>query len=130
VVVLTANLLQGNRVTSNYEGFASVVFSIPPLASAGLTEDAARATGRRFRTNRGDTSGWFHTRRVGETASGFKVLVDEDTDHILGAHLLGPHADEVINLFAVAIRLRIPTRELKQLPFAYPTSGSDIRFML
>ena len=130
VGVLVTNMLEGNRRTPNYDGIASAVFTIPPLASAGLTEDAARAAGRRFRTNRQDTSGWFHTRRVGETTSGFKVLIEEGTDHILGAHLLGPHADEVINLFSAAIRLRIPAPELQQVIFAYPTNGSDVRFML
>jgi glutathione reductase (NADPH) len=58
------------------------------------------------------------------------VLIEEGTERILGAHLLGPHADETINLFAVAIRLRIPAGDLKQVPFAYPTHSSDIRFML
>ncbi|HEY2993974.1 MAG TPA: NAD(P)/FAD-dependent oxidoreductase [Methylomirabilota bacterium] len=130
VAVLTANLLHGNTRRVSYDGIASAVFTIPPLASAGLGEDAARAAGLKFRVNHQDTSGWFHTRRVGETASGCKVLIEEDTDRILGAHVLGPHAEEVINLFAVAIRLRIPARELKEVLFAYPTSGSDIRFML
>ncbi|HEX9420861.1 MAG TPA: NAD(P)/FAD-dependent oxidoreductase [Methylomirabilota bacterium] len=128
--VIVTNLLEGNRRPSNYEGIASAVFTIPPLASVGLLEDAARTTGRRFRVNYQDTAGWFNTQRVGETASGFKVLIDEETDHILGAHLLGPRADEVINLFAVAVRLRIPARELQQVLFAYPTYGSDVRFML
>jgi len=128
--VIVTNLLEGNRRPSNYEGVASAVFTIPPLASVGLLEDPARTTGRRFRVNHQDTAGWFNTRRVGETASGFKVLIDEETDHILGAHLLGPRADEVINLFAVAVRLRIPARELQQVLFAYPTYGSDVRFML
>jgi glutathione reductase (NADPH) len=128
--VLVTNLLEGNRRAVNYEGIASAVFTIPPLASAGLTEDAARAAGLKFRANWQDTSGWFNTRRVGETASGFKVLIEEGTGHILGAHLLGPHAPEVINLFAVAIRLRIPADDLQQVIFAYPTNGSDIRFML
>lgn len=127
--VLVTNLLEGNRRAVNYEGIASAVFTIPPLASAGLTEDAARAAGLKFRTSWQDTSGWFNTRRVGETASGFKVLTEEGTGRVLGAHLLGPHAAEVINLFAVAIRLRIPADDLKQVIFAYPTNGSDVRFM-
>lgn len=128
--VLVANLLEGNRRTVNYEGIASAVFTIPPLASTGLTEEAARAAGLRFRTNWQDTSGWFNTRRVGESASGFKVLIEEGSGRIVGAHLLGPHAAEVINLFAVAIRLRIPATDLQQVLFAYPTNGSDVRFML
>jgi glutathione reductase (NADPH) len=80
--------------------------------------------------HRQDTSTWFNTRRVGEMAAGFKVLVDETADRIIGAHLLGPHADETINLFAAAIRLGIPASELRQVPFAYPTFGADVRFML
>src|SRR5262245_7293918 len=91
-------------------------------------EEAARAAGLKLRKTWQDTSGWFNTRRVGETASGFKVLVEEGTDHILGAHVLGPNAAEVINLFATTIRLRIPADDLKQssLPIrrAAPTSGS------
>ena len=125
--VLTTNLL--DRRTPNYDGLASAVFSLPPLASAGLTEAAARGAGLAFRTSRQDTSGWFNTRRVGETTAGSKVLIEEGTDRIIGAHLLGPHA-EVINLFAMAIRLRIPAGELKQVVYAYPTYGSDIRFMV
>src|SRR5438309_5708895 len=70
-LVLTANLLEGNRRTVNYDGFASAVFTIPPIASAGLLESAAHAAGLKFRTRWQETSGWFHTRRVGETASGF-----------------------------------------------------------
>jgi glutathione reductase (NADPH) len=130
VGVLVTNLLEGHRRAVNYDGIASAVFTIPPLASAGLAEDAARAAGLNFRTNWQDSSGWFNTRRVGESASGFKVLIEEGTNLVLGAHLLGPHAAEVINLFAVAIRLKIPATELQQVIFAYPTYGSDIRFML
>jgi glutathione reductase (NADPH) len=130
VEVLVTNLLEGNRRAPNYDGLASAVFALPPLAATGLTEEAARAKNLTFRTNWQDTSGWFNTRRVGETTSGFKVLIGEDTGRILGAHLLGPRADEVINLFAVAIRLGIPAADLKDVIFAYPTNGSDLPSML
>ena len=128
--VLTANFLEGSHRTVNYEGFASAVFTVPPLASTGLSEADARARGSKLRVNFQETSGWFNTRRTGETVSGFKVLVDEETKRVLGAHLLGPQADEVINLFAVAIRLGLRVDDLKETLFSYPTFGSDIRFML
>jgi len=130
VEVLVTNLLEGNRREPNYNGIASAVFTLPPLASTGLTEEAARARNLKFRTNWADTSGWFNTRRVGETASGYKTLIEEDTGRILGAHLLGPHADEVINVFAAAVRLGIRANDLKDVIFAYPTNGSDIKYML
>jgi glutathione reductase (NADPH) len=129
-VVLTDNLLHGNRCRVDYTGFASAVSPLPPLASVGLIEAAAREAGRRVRITHQDTAGWFHTRRVGETASGFKVLIDEDTGLILGAHLLGQHAHEVINLFALAMRARMPAEELRQVHYAYPTYASDVRFMV
>ena len=62
--------------------------------------------------------------------TGFKVLVEEDTDHLLGAHILGLHAEEVINLFALAIRTGLSATELKQMVYAYPTSASDINYMV
>ena len=62
--------------------------------------------------------------------SGFKVLVEEDSGRILGAHLLGLHAEEVINLFAMAIRLGLRADDIKRMIYAYPTSSSDISYMV
>jgi len=67
---------------------------------------------------------------MGETTSGFKVLVEEGSQRILGAHLFGPHAEEAINVFAVAVRFGSRAEELKQVLFAYPTSASDVVHML
>ena len=128
--VVAANLLQGNHRQPNYAGIASVVFTVPALASAGLTEAAARVQGFQFRVHCEDTSQWFSSLRRGETTAGFKVLVEEGNQRILGAHLFGPHAEEVINAFAVAVRFGIRAEELKQVLFAYPTSASDIVHMV
>ncbi len=128
--VVAANVLEGNHQTPNYAGIASVVFTVPALASVGLTEEAARAQGLQFDVHHEETSQWFSSLRMGETTSGYKVLVEEESQRILGAHLFGPHAEEVINIFAVAVRCGIRATELKQVLFAYPTSASDIVYML
>ena len=73
---------------------------------------------------------WYTARRVAETVYGFKTLIEEDSERILGAHLVGPHAEEVINLFALAIRQNLTADDLKQTIFAYPTAASDIGYML
>ena len=129
-VIVASNLLKGNRHKPDYSGIPTVVFTIPPLASVGLSEEAARQQGLRFRTKHETTSNWYSSRRVGETVSAYKVLVEEDTDRILGAHLLGGQAEEVINLFALAIRSGIPAKSLKHTLFAYPSHGSDVAYML
>jgi glutathione reductase (NADPH) len=56
--------------------------------------------------------------------------VEEDTDRILGAHILGGEAGEVINLFALAIRSGMCATDSKHMLFAYPTSGSNMTRML
>jgi glutathione reductase (NADPH) len=128
--VVAVNLLHGNHRTPDYTGLASVVFTVPALATVGLSEADASAQGLRFQTRYQATSQWFTSRRVGETVSRYKVLVEEDSQRILGAHLFGPHAEEVINIFAVALRFGIGADGLKQMLFAYPTSASDVVHML
>jgi glutathione reductase (NADPH) len=127
--IVAANLLQGNHQTPNYLGFPTVVFTVPPLAAVGLGEEEARRQGLRFRVRKEETSGWYSSRRVGETCSGFKVLVEEGTERILGAHLLGGQAEEVINLFSVAIRSGMRADDLKRMVFAYPTHASNLPYM-
>jgi len=129
-MIVAANLLKGNHQKPNYLGIPTVVFAIPPLASVGLSEREAREQGLKFKLKKEMTSSWYSSRRVGETCSGFKVLVEEGTDRILGAHLLGSQAEEVINLFAVAMRSGIPATDLKHMLFAYPTHGSNLPYML
>jgi len=56
--------------------------------------------------------------------------VDEGSGKILGAHLLGPGSEELINVFAVAMRSGMRARELKDVIFAYPTRASDAAYMV
>lgn len=128
--VVAANMLKGNNKTADYSGIPSVVFTIPPLASVGLQERTANELGLKFRVHQKDTSGWYTSRRVAEKYSSFKTLVEEDSNRILGAHVLGPHAEEVINIFALAIRNGISADEIRRMIYAYPTSSSDLSYMV
>lgn len=128
--VAAANLLEGNRHQPDYRGVPSVAFTIPPIAAVGLSEDQAREQGLKFRTQSRKASDWFTARQAAEQTYGFKIMVEEGTGYIVGAHLLGPHADEVINVFALAIRHELTADDLKATMFAYPTGASDIGSML
>lgn len=128
--VVAANLLKGNSRTAEYRSMPSVVFALPPLARVGLLEAEARSKGLRFKVNAGDTSQWYSSRRVAERVSGYKILVEEDTDRILGAHLLGKDAEDVINVFALAIQTDIKAATLRHMLFSYPSRCSDIPYML
>ncbi len=128
--VVTANLLHGNTRTPNYAGIPSVVFTIPALATVGVTEAAARNAGMNVRVNAGQTGTWYSQRRLRETTGMFKTIVDQNTDRIVGAHLLGPSAEEVINIFALAIRYGLTAAALREMIYSYPTRSSDIAYML
>jgi glutathione reductase (NADPH) len=128
--IVAANLLKGNTRTPDFRGIPSVVFTVPPLAGVGLTEANAREQQLDMRVSTQDTSSWYSNRRVAETCAMFKVIVENQTGRVVGAHLLGPHAEEVINLFALAIRSGVPASDLKHLLYAYPTSGSDVPYMI
>jgi glutathione reductase (NADPH) len=127
---VAANLLGGNRHRPDYRGIPSVAFTLPPIGAVGMSEAEGRSKGVRMRVNCEKTADWFTARRLNESVYGFKTLIDEDSGHILGAHLVGPHAEEVINLFAVAIRHGITAEQLRDTVFAYPTSASDVAYML
>jgi glutathione reductase (NADPH) len=129
-LIVAANLLKGNHQSPNYLGIPSVVFTIPQLSAVGLSEREAREQNLKFTVKKETTSTWYSSRRVAETHSGYKVLVEADTDRILGAHILGSEAGEVINLFALAIRSGIRATDLRHMLFAYPTSGSNLTRML
>ena len=148
--IVASNLLKGNHLKPNYIGVPSVVFTIPPLASVGLQETAAKEQGLHFKTNfQKNTSGWYTSRRIGESYSGFKVLVEQrqgnattatnsddddfesnDGGRVLGAHILGTHAEEIINIFALAIKFGLNITDIKNAIFSYPTKSSDIGYML
>ncbi|NKE48496.1 NAD(P)/FAD-dependent oxidoreductase [Roseomonas frigidaquae] len=128
--VAAANLIKGNHAKPDYRGVPSVAFTVPPITTVGLGEAEARERGLKFRVKSEKVPQWFTARRLAERIYGFKTLVEEDTGHILGAHLVGPHADEVINLFGLAIRHGLTAADLKETMFAYPTGASDIGYMI
>ena len=66
---------------------------------------------------------WYTARRVGESVYGYKTLVEESSGRVLGAHLVGPHADEVINLFGLAIRHSLTADDLDLFTYEF---GDDL----
>lgn len=127
--VVAANLL-GASVTPDYRATPTVVFTLPPLASVGITEEEARKKGVKFRVNFQNTSGWYSSRRINQEHSASKVLVEEGSGKILGAHILGHNAEEMINILAIAMRYGLTADDLKNTIWAYPTNASDITYMV
>jgi glutathione reductase (NADPH) len=128
--VVAANILEGNRHRPDYRGVPNVAFTLPPIAAVGLSEAEARKQAPKLRVKSAKVSDWYTARRAGEAVYGYKTLVEGESGRILGAHLVGPHADEVINLFGLAIPHNLTADDLETTMFAYPTGASDIGDML
>ena len=76
--------------------------------------------------HRADTRDWFSTRHLGTPRSGYVVLTDGPKGPILGAHLLGYHAEEAINVLALAMRRGLSLADLQETDWAFPTAVHDI----
>jgi glutathione reductase (NADPH) len=108
----------------------SCLYTVPTLATVGLTEAAARQTGRKIRVAVNDMTGWLSGRTFAETAAWAKVIVDEETDLIRGAHIVGHGGEELIHLFAFAMRHAVTVADMKRTVYAYPTYTADVKAML
>ena len=128
--VAASNMIEGNHRRPDYRGVPSVAFTLPPIASVGVGEAEAGKLGIDLQIKSELTPNWFTALQAAEKVYGYKTIVDKATGKILGAHLVGPHAEETINLFALAVRHGLTAMDLKETIFAYPTAASDVGYML
>ncbi len=128
--IAASNMLKSATNVPDYGGVTTAVFTIPELARVGMLESEAVEAGIDLDVRYTDTSGWYSNYRIGETTAAVKILVDTDSDTIVGAHMLGPEYGELINFCALAIKLGLTTRQLKSMTAAYPTVTSDLGSML
>jgi pyruvate/2-oxoglutarate dehydrogenase complex dihydrolipoamide dehydrogenase (E3) component len=117
---------------AEYRAKPRVTFTDPEVGAAGLTEEQARKKGINVRTGIQKASvtsrGWIH----GPGNEGFiKVVEDADRGVLVGATTMGPRGGDLLGLFELAIKLQIPSDELRHLIYAYPTfyrgSGEAVR---
>ena len=127
---VATNLVEGNRAKPDYGPVPTAIFSVPALAAVGLTERAAQEQGLSFDVKSGDWAKFNSMQKVGETHAAYKILVERGSDRLLGAHLLGPDAAELINVFALAMRFQLKATDVKSVLFTFPTFAADIRSML
>ena len=119
---IAQNLLAGEmKHCPDYGSIPAAVYTVPSLASVGMSEIDAFEQKLDFEVRAGDMSDWGSVRKIGGSAAAYKILVDNKTDRILGAHLLGPHAAESINVFAMAIKFNLTASNVKSVLFTFPT---------
>ncbi len=128
--VVSINIRKGNTEKMNFPPVPSVVFTLPQLAAIGLTEKEAKEQGYDIVVEYKSVPKWFNAKRIADDAYAYKTIVDKKRNLILGAHIIGAGAGEMINLFVLAMCGKLTTENLKAMIFAYPTWGNDIKGMV
>jgi len=111
----------------DYLGIPQAVYTVPALASIGLTEEEARAQGLDVDVRVNDMSGWFLAKSFGEPAAWAKVLVDQSSGRIAGAHMIGHHSEDLIHLFAFAMKFGITAAQIKEMVYGFPSFAADVK---
>ena len=124
------NILKGNIRTIDYSVVPGALFTIPGIGSVGFTEEQAKDQRLDFRVNQGTTAQWPSSKRIGEEYGSYKILIDNQSNEILGAHIVRHNSCEAINVFALAMKYRIKASELAEFMWAYPTITSDLKYMV
>ena len=122
------NALFPRPVTADYSAIPWATFTDPEVSHVGLTEAEARSTyGSRVQVYRQDFADIDRARLDGDPR-GFCKLITRDGDRILGAHIIGPGAGELIHEYALALQAGLPTSSIADTVHAYPTLSEINRF--
>jgi len=128
--VVGQNIVNGPSIKPDFSVLPSCVYTIPALATVGLTEAQANEQKLNVSVTVNNMKDWFSGKSYAETVAWAKVIVDKDSDKILGAHIVGHRGEDLIHVFAMAMRYGILAGQLKDDMFAYPTFSSDIKNMI
>ncbi len=128
--VVGHNLTHEDLEAVEYGFHPAAVYTVPALATVGLSEQEAKEAGLDFEVRTNDMRGWRSARTYGETAAWAKVLIERGSGRILGAHLVGHAAEETIHTFALAIEQGMPASEIASRVYAYPTFHADLKFLV
>ena len=111
----------------NYQAIPGVVYTFPELASVGMTEDEAKAAGREIRVGKFPFTAVGRAKAMGETEGLAKIIADAKTDRILGVHILGPRASDLIAEAAVAIEFAASAEDIARSSHAHPTFAEALK---
>ena len=128
--IVGQNIVDGPSATPDYAAAPSSVYTVPAIASVGLTEAEAVDRGLKVSVKTNDMTSWFSGKTYAETVAFAKVIIDDVTDQIVGVHLVGHQAEELIHLFALAMGNGITASRLRETLFAFPTFSSDVKNLL
>jgi len=125
--VAVAEIIAGENPCISYMAIPNVVYTEPEVASVGLTEEEAKRLGLPIKTGSFPFKTNSRAKCTGQEEGLVKIVSDAKTDTLVGVHILGSHASEIIGEAAVAIQKKMTTLELANTPHAHPTLSEAVK---
>lgn len=124
-VVAVENAMGGSSKV-NYDVVPAAIFTSPEIGSVGIREKQAVEKGLKYKVGRFQFRGLAKSHAMGEIAGFFKIIADEETDKILGAHIIGAHASDMIHEVALAMEKGLTTKDIAHTIHAHPTLAEGV----
>ena len=125
--IAVAELISGQSGHVNYDTIPSVVYTSPEVASIGKTEEQLKGKGIKYKIGKFPFSANSRAKTIDESEGFVKILADSKTDKILGVHIIGQHAGEMIAEMSVAMEFGASSEDIARTCHAHPTFSEAIK---
>ena len=122
-----AEMIAGQKPHIDYTLIPGVIYTTPEVASVGATEEKLKEAGRAYKVGKFNFMANGRAKAMMQADGFVKILADKETDRILGAHILGPNAGEMIHEICVAMEFGAAAEDLARTCHAHPTTSEAVR---
>lgn len=124
--VMVAERIHGKSAQLNYEVVPSIIYTHPEVAAVGKTERELRAEAVDIKVGTFPFAAIGRALASGETEGLVKIIADADSDQILGAHVVGPSAADLVQQIVIAMEMAASTEDLQLMVFGHPTMSEAV----
>ena len=125
--VIAAEVIAGHHAHMDYKSMPSVVYTWPEIASVGLAEHEVKASGREYKTGKFPFSANGRARTMAETSGFVKFIADAKTDELLGCHIIGANASDLIQEVVLAFEYRGSSEDIGITVHSHPTLSETVK---
>lgn len=123
------NAIKGTQEMADYSVVPHVIFTSPPIASIGLSEEMALERGVDFDVHKSFLKNSGVAILLGEEEGYMKILTETDTGRIIGFQMVGIHADEIVHSMGIALRAKFTIHDLSEVMNVHPTISETLTLM-
>ena len=125
--IAVAELLAGQSGHVNYDVIPGVIYTSPEVASVGKTEEQLKELKAKYKVGKFPFLANSRAKAINEPEGFVKILADEKTDKVIGVHIIGPHAGEIIAEMAIAMEFGASSEDIARTCHAHPTFSEAVK---